>query len=129
MIQEAYCSFEISKLLKEKGFDELCSKKYNSDKNIVPAGKMIELWQNSEFDIDEECSAPTLQMACAWLRINHQIFIRPNIIFAVCPIEYYCEILCYGDNLQTQQDVDTEDFETPEKAIEAALKYCLENLI
>ncbi len=28
MIQERHCSYELSKLLKEKGFDEPCSKAY-----------------------------------------------------------------------------------------------------
>ena len=63
-----------------------------------------------------------------WLRKMHQIFIRPNISF-LYPIRYYCEIFCYGDNLKTQQDVTTENFESPEEACESAIKYCLENLI
>ena len=66
--------------------------------------------------------------AMKWLRKMHQIFIRPNISF-LYPIRYYCEIFCYGDNLKTQQDVTTENFESPEEACESAIKYCLENLI
>lgn len=31
MITEDYVSFETAKLLKEKGFDELCYQKYDSD--------------------------------------------------------------------------------------------------
>jgi hypothetical protein len=126
MIQEAYCSFEIAKLLKEKGFDERCRSYFIND---------LGDYRRCAVEItDKDCTIeqtlrPTHQMACAWLRINHQIFIRPNIIFAAHPIKYYCEIFCYGDNLNTQQDVTTESFETPEEAVEAALKYVLKNLI
>ena len=106
MIQEDYVSFETAKLLKEKGFDEECQKYYG----------------------DYKYPCPTLQMAMKWLRKAHEIFIRPNTNF-LYPIRYYCEIFCYGDNLKTQQDVTTENFESPEEACEAAIKYCLENLI
>ena len=79
--------------------------------------------------ITKNCiKAPTLQMACKWLRKNHQIFIRPNTSFQY-PIKWYSEIFCYGDNLKTQQDVKTEYYDSPEESYEAAIKYCLENLI
>ena len=106
MIQEDYVSFEVAKLLKEKGFDEECQKYYG----------------------DYKYPCPTLQMAMKWLRKVHEIFIRPNTSF-LYPIRYYYEIFCYGDNLKTQQDVTTENFESPEEACEAAIRYCLENLI
>ena len=106
MITEDYVSYEISKLLKEKGFDEECQKYYG----------------------DYKYPCPTLQMAMKWLRKVHYIFIRPNTNF-LYPIRYYCEIFCYGDNLKTQQDVTTENFESPEEACEAGIKYCLEKLI
>ena len=31
MITEDYCSFEVAKLLKEKGFDETCYQKYDDE--------------------------------------------------------------------------------------------------
>jgi hypothetical protein len=105
-ITEDYCNFDTAKLLKEKGFDEECQKYYG----------------------DYKYPCPTLQMAMKWLRKVHEIFIRPNISF-LYPIRYYCEIFCYGDNLKTQQDITTENFESPEEACEAAIRYCLENLI
>ena len=118
MIQEAYCSYEVSKLLKEKGFDELCNKKYNSYKSLVFAGKITELWQkNSEFDIDEECSAPTQQMAMRWLREVHdiKIMIRPYVDGT-----YSYEIL---------NGFWYVNFDSYEDAAEEAIKYCLEYLI
>lgn len=33
-IKEAYCSFEVAKLLKEKGFDDPCSRKLTTEKGM-----------------------------------------------------------------------------------------------
>lgn len=127
MIEEAYVSFETAKLLKEKGFDELCNKKYDGYKRIVPAGKMIELWQNSE--LDDECSAPTQQMAMRWLREVH------NIHILLEPTNwpqfgYWSKVLYYiSDRNDFVKDKFVERKKTYEDAVEAAIKYCLENLI
>lgn len=123
MDTEDYVSFETAKLLKEKGFNWNTDKQFNLDK-IVSEYNITDRSRYPERYLD----APTLQMAIKWLRKVHEIFIRPNISF-LYPIRYYCEIFCYGDNLKTQQDVTTENFESPEEACEAAIKYCLENLI
>lgn len=74
MVREAYCSQKISKLLKEKGFDELCMFKYNADGTRVKAGVAIDEWTNSELE-EDECSAPTHQRAMAWLREQHRVLI------------------------------------------------------
>lgn len=129
MTQEDYISFETAKLLKEKGFDEKCRTYYK----VFPESRIAAIYHSSENrgvseDDPNEILCPTLQMVMKWLRKVHEIFIRPNISF-LYPIRYYCEILCYGDNLKTQQDVTTETFESPEEACEASIKYCLENLI
>ena len=122
---ENYVSFETAKLLKEKGFDEDIARVVNEEGEIDYLGS----FQPSLAYLHHTWyRCPTLQMAMKWLRKVHEIFIRPNISF-LYPIRYYCEIFCYGDNLKTQQDVTTENFESPEEACEAAIKYCLENLI
>ena len=130
MITEDYVSFETAKLLKKKGFDEATIGYYYTISEIP---EKIKFFDSPISIYDSEgligcIQAPTLQMAMKWLRKVHEIFIRPNISF-LYPIKYYCEIFCYGDNLKTQQDVTTENFESPEEACEAAIKYCLENLI
>lgn len=130
MITEDYVSFETAKLLKEKGFDELCDKKYNGYKSIVPAGKMIELWQNSEFDDDEECSAPTLQMTMKWLREAHNIHIDINTNWAFKDDNFI--VIGYMFNTHSAINSwyqDLVNYPTYEQACEAAIKYCLENLI
>lgn len=137
MVNEDYISFETARLLKEKGFDWCESPFYSEQDRDDWRQKNSYTVPNEEYDPDLPFDSETLtlvaphvsiQMAMKWLRKVHKIFIRPNIIF-LYPIRYYCEIFCYGDNLKTQQDVKTENFESPEQACEAAIKYCLENLI
>lgn len=123
MIQEDYVSFKTAKLLKEKGFEpphdyRKCIPIMYTDNGEIKWG----VWS------DDWYPRITLQMATKWLREKHEIFIQPNIVFCY-PIQYFATIFCYGDNLKTQQDVTTENFESPEEACEAAIKYCLENLI
>ena len=138
MITEDYVSFETAKLLKEKGFNETCRafwKVWNGETNLCHCNSshtfeychnsMLEQYNDAE---ETNIAAPTLQMAMKWLRKEHEIFIRPNTNF-LYPLKYYCEIFCYGDNLKTQQDVQTKEFKSPEEPCEEAIKYCLENFI
>lgn len=134
MITEDYVSFETAKLLKEKGFDVPTTTLYNQNgdfglcEGFTNGMKTLCNTDLTKYYRSDFISAPSQAMAMRWLRKAHDIFIRPNISF-LYPIKYYCEIFCYGDNLKTQQDIATENFESPEEACEAAIKYCLENLI
>lgn len=125
MITEDFCSFDVAKLLKEKGFDELCIFKYNSEGVRVKAGVAIEEWQNSELD-DDECSCVSHQMAMKWLREEHNLCIEIFVTWRDKIPHYQWRI----NNLITQDTiVDTPCLEKLEEAVEAALKYSLENLI
>ena len=73
-MEEDYVSFEIAKLLKEKGFDESCYQKYDDEGYLsfnhvgyINAEKPTE---------DFSALAPTLQMAMKWLREVHNLFIE-----------------------------------------------------
>jgi hypothetical protein len=137
MITEDYVSFEIAKLLKEKGFDETCRAFWKVwDKHTTlcdcSPSHMFEYCHNSMLeqynDDDEELNiaAPTLQMAMKWLRKKYNLHITlPYYIegfygFEICDIK---KSIVVGYN--------TEDikYAEPEEACEAAIKYCLENLI
>ena len=131
-IQEDYCDFETSKLLKEKGFDEKCRGGYHSefDDNGNPI-VMFEEWMaqpyNNDF-VDEGflCSAPTHQMAMKWLREEHKIYI------VISPVsgKGYGAILCdVGDFDDFNYIGETDYFFHPEEAVESGIKYALENLI
>ena len=63
MIQETYCSFEVAKLLKEKGFDSRCWAGYTSYGQFFTS--MI---QDYNKDNLWGCIAPTHQIAMKWLR-------------------------------------------------------------
>lgn len=126
MIQEQYVSFEVAKLLKKKGFDELCSKKYNVNKQIVFAGKQIELWQNSEFDNNEECSAPTQQMAMRWLREIYKLHIEIIIVTNFPKERYAIQIVKNCEPiLLSKNNEHVQEYNTYEDAVEAAIMYCL----
>ena len=132
MITEDFCSLEVAKLLKEKGFDELCIFKYSSEGVRMKAGVAIDEWQNSELD-DDECSCVSHQMAMKWLREVHNIMVSPYAL----SLGYYFEIFdlttkditgckpLYKVGIPSKEDV----LSTYEEAIEAGIKYCLENLI
>ena len=128
MIKEDYVSFEVAKLLKEKGFDELCIFKYNSEGVRMKAGVAIDEWQNSELD-DDECSCVSHQMAMKWLRQTHNI----HITISLTSDSYYkYEIHRLHSNypieLKLSEEVE-EYYNQYEQACESAVKYCLENLI
>ena len=116
MITEDYVSFETAKLLKEKGFNEGCSTTY------TPNGFFH---THNYRPLLGDIFAPTLQMAMKWLREVHNIDIFP---WKIGKGVYSCAIL----NSNTSQDLSSDkDFpsEKYEETAEAAIKYCLENLI
>ena len=123
MIKEAYCSYEVSKLLKEKGFDEACHAMYNRNGYLIPINfPRVTKSEKREFVLD----APTHQMAMAWLReVHHIIFVFKPSYFSGDECTYWTYERWCGDNF----DGEVLSFKTYEEAVEAALKYCLENLI
>lgn len=65
-IKEDYVSFEVAKLLKEKEFNWDCITYYvSSEPDNVQYSMFFE--NNTTWE-KRCCSAPTLQMACKWLR-------------------------------------------------------------
>ena len=132
MIEEAYCSFEVAKLLKEKGFDETCYACYEwfSSSVTMYSGWPFEYKGEVVNNSKDVVKCPTQQMAMAWLRKVHQIAIVIDCWFGgERYISWHGKIMCYGDDLKTQQDVELSYLATYEEAVEAAIKYCLENLI
>ena len=136
MIKEAYVSFEVAKLLKEKGFNEYCLKNYwSSDKELHDWKWELSYNRNSDGNSNtKDCSAPTHQMAMAWLREIHNIFINIDVIpYTTVTIEqrYYFYKIYRNRRLInfSPQIEDIQFYNTPEEAVEASLKYVLENLI
>lgn len=138
MIEEAYVSFEVAKLLKEKGFDEYGTYFYTLKDEGCEGYKsnrtLGEFAHNSDPNLkDRAVSCPTQQMAMKWLREVHNIMVSPYAL----SLGYYFEIFdlttkditgckpLYKVGIPSKEDV----LSTYEEAIEAGIKYCLENLI
>lgn len=135
-ITEDYCSFETAKLLKEKRFDGECSRFY------MPSGNgRWKYGHYHDFDISERIDCPTHQMALKWLRKVHKLHIS---VFIGSDESYdangvtidewhfwtYCITNTSGDMVyDAYNKVNVIEYQTCEEAVEAAIKYCLENLI
>lgn len=138
MITEDYVSFETAKLLKEKGFDELCPTFYETDEpdNGPRYSNKLGWFLHNSYDYSDRygkmiISAPTLQMAMKWLREEHNLVVNPvghyvngkleawevDIYFLDCGIDATMKAMehIYG--------------KTYESACENGIEYCLENLI
>lgn len=133
-LTEDYCSFEVSKLLKEKGFK--VEGKWYYRPHFKKKGKPFISW-GVEYDSDcyvitdwntnvpypnkpEEvlCSAPTHAIAIKWIRENFGIY-----------IETYMTRREKFSWLCNKHNSDIPVYSSPEEATEAALLYTLENLI
>ena len=137
MIQEQYVSFEVAKLLKEKGFDEECWYWYEEDGYFKDSNDDYGFQSNSDHISDDFiCSAPTLQMVMKWLREVHAIHIELNwdkgnqlYNFNIWkPGKYQPEISSL-DLWRIYKDDNYLGEWNYEEACESAIKYCLENLI
>lgn len=116
MITEDYVSFEVAKLLAEKGFNGYeCEFYYYYGEDGEKTGPT---WTSPY-------PRPTLQMAMKWLRKVYKIHIT------VYPYgEYSCNNYQF-DIYKNREYLLSKDegYMTNEQAIEVAIKYCLENLI
>lgn len=136
-IVESYCSFDVSKLLKEKGFDVKCLQFYTKPKSkmfgideefrIYPiqnkSKKLYKCGEHIAGKSENVYLAPTHSLAIEWLRVNFGIWIT---ITSISQESWQCHITKKGDNLDK---LYFEDFNSPQEAIEIGLKYILEELI
>jgi hypothetical protein len=133
MITEDYVSFETAKLLKEKGFDEYCLKNYwSTDKELHNWGWELSYHRNSDGNRNtKDCVAPTLQMAMKWLREIYDLHIiaYPWRANKEERATHWCCRVYKSFNLFGYEKYTNETPESYEEACEAAIKYCLENLI
>ena len=132
MITEDYVSFEVAKLLKEKGFNCETDMYYSPEGELkcwFPNG--LKSWLDNKGNETWwwKCVAPTLQMAMKWLREVHGLFIS----IGNDDLDYNWQIFDVEDRVK---DLDptclTESFagyKKYEQACEAAIKYCLKNFL
>lgn len=132
-ITEDYVSFEIAKLLKEKGFDEYVMRWYIiEDSGVIAevASHSYSLSKNSSFK-NGEIGNPTLQMAMKWLREKHNLSVE--VCRTACGYVGCIVSIPSGTDIEfleeTGDDLSSGQYTKWEYACEAAIKYCLEQLI
>lgn len=143
-IKEDFVSFEVAKLLKEKGFDsedtgdhggfysESCYEHGHGVKTQSgqEVGIVYDDLTNSELGHDEYLR-PTLQTAMKWLREKGIII---TITYTRCSMHILGSQMMFGFNIQNVQgDLLSENTEVAYDSYEQsemdAIKYTLENLI
>ena len=144
MIGEDFCSYEVAKLLKEKGFpqeyDIYHALVYNEEdyedecevQRMVLQTKLIKAGTLSSYPIgvpEPKCYCPTHQMAMKWLREVHGLSVETFSIKGtsnVCPVFWKGNVV----KLLTQDRAFSGELVgSYEEAVEEALKYSLTNLI
>jgi hypothetical protein len=145
-IEEKLVSFEAAKLLKGKGFDAYCSFFYMKPNSKVfgidehGRNYLIKNVKNKLYVIGEYVAlnrknvflAPTQQLAIDWVFVNFDIYITSKIIkwnYEKDTIRYNYNICKLNPNNPSDIIDVGYNFDTPEEAKEAAIIYCLENLI
>ncbi len=120
MINEDYVSFETAKLLKEKGFMGDVQRWYVIS---APEEGVVTIGFGNKTDYVQ---APTLQMARKWLIENYNIHIE--VRYFPMP-DIYRYVIIHSPATFENIGSHSQYFNKDEEACEAAIKYCLENLI
>ena len=128
MITENYVSFNTAILLNKKGFDGIVHSYYHiwDGPNHPPIPDSI---VNDSEAPHLYIIAPTLQIACKWLREAHNIHVVLKFDFNT---GYYTGRIYDG---RRESTIEKDDYiaivgnRTYEQACEEAIKYCLEKLI
>lgn len=139
MIQEQYVTFEVAKLLKEKVFNEEVRTYYDEFGKEHDLSDDFSDIKNTDIDaypefvdsLDFHCTRPTQQMAMRWLREIHNLYIEIQIDYRQetnYKALWFASILkfCSSGNIRKGNVQNKLSYES---AAEAAIKYCLENLI
>ena len=142
MIKERYCSRKVAKLLKEKGFNEDCytyyddiddsinrfDKGYHFNNTSYPWGVPSDINKAKKYLV-----APTQSMVMDWLREVHKLHIEfvlnQDVENEESVIENYYHFNVSRLDRFVNEGGDCEFYNSYEEACEAAIKYCLENLI
>lgn len=135
MINEAYCSFEVAKLLKDKGFLQDVNIRMTQNlsyyDNIGLCHNLSKYYDSLIQDKIDFVIAPTHQMACAWLREVHKVLIVIDAYHADhwegCIDSFEIRIYSHASTIIVPNEIAHHTDYT--EAVEAAIKYSLENLL
>ena len=122
-IKEDYVSFKTAKLLKEKGFHEDCKCQYGKGGSIA--------WISCSNGNVTTFARPTIQMTMKWLREVHNLSVE--VYRTACGYVGCIVNIPSGTDIKFLEedgdDLPSGQYTKWEYACEAAIKYCLENLI
>lgn len=116
-------TFELAKLLKEKGFDSHCYQVYEKDGRLCTTYESSR-WQNENPELI--ILAPTIGDSIMWLYEKHGIWIQAFILNKTFAWKAQNINTLVITCLYAQQD---KGYNSPTEAYEAGIKYCLTELI
>ena len=131
---EDFVTLEITKKLKEKGFNIPSYFYYRTDDKFLHnavVGKP--LVYNDKID-DEVIIAPTTTQVLKWLRKEKKISIEPGIH---CSLKWMCSIYGFNDGIEDFTQYDNDGvwdtiyilYDSYEQATLAGIEYAINNLI
>lgn len=147
---EDYVSFEVAKLLKEKGFpqeyDEYHSMVYNEEdyedeyevQRMVLQTQLVKAGTLSSYPVgvpEPKCYCPTLQLVEKWLREVHHIYIviEPHALTGGIAYSYECKYWYKGHLYypypSEQHELHGKVWNTHEEALNEIINYILVYLI
>jgi len=128
-ITEDYCSYEVAKLLKGKGFDWECISYYVDDE--PDDIKYSFCGETNSILKSRYCSAPTIQMAMKWLREVHNMYYEIQLLLGE-KVEKYGVLQLGIYQLNSSEAYVWKDWiyaDTYVELYENYIKYCLKHLI
>jgi hypothetical protein len=124
-ITEDYCSFEVSELLKEKGFNEDCHALYDVNTEQLDIKNAGDVFNNKQWE--NYISAPTQSLALKWLREVHNIFIEINVSIDLNGTYHYAYSILDKECKYIKRFIGY--YSSHKLCVEEALLYVLKNLI
>lgn len=135
-IEERHCSFEVCKLLKDKGFERNYGSCYTMDGEYYSSSNLLSKigWNQPHIIKPEFIPAPTYEVAREWIKVNFGYHID------VSPREYKGETLMYSYYVSLEKDFtyctglefpeisnpnDIPTYPSEYEALEEGLKYVL----
>lgn len=125
-------SFELAKLLKEKGFNKETERVYGQifkdTYGLVPFS-FTEMDEESGFKDADYFLAPTVAQVIMWLYEKHEIWITDFLFYKGKHNALIYKNIGYGLELSSIKNNLHGPYNSPTEAYEAAIKYTLQNLI
>lgn len=134
-IEPQYVTFEITKLLKEKDFNEMCRVFWGYDcteeKNILIEENSPSFINNRE---NNNLAAPEIWQVVEWLRLEYGIWIECRHITTFNINRFHVIIWDYKDKsdyktIHCGNGIGYKVWDTPQEAYLAAFDYVLKELI